>query len=254
MTNATGYLETANEADRLRGRWKEPRRVLGVLASPRGASGATGKVYAGLVAGMEQTGAAVETVTLADLAPQPCSGCFRCWIRGGRRCVIQDRMTEVAETLPSYDLLVLATPLYVDGMPGPAKTFVDRLMPLNHPSIGEHGGRLIHPSRHARMPDLALLAVCGLPGTENFGPLLAHVGSLGTHLHMPLIAAVLRPETLSFRHPKAASRLADMLAATRAAGTTLIRTGAVPDHLLERIRQPLLDSEAFLEHASAWWK
>lgn len=254
MTDPACYLETANETDRLRGRWKEPRRVLGVLASPRGERGATGKVYAALVAGMEQAGTAIETVALTDLAPQPCSGCFRCWLRGGRRCVIQDPMTEFAETIPSYDLLVLATPVYVDGMTGPAKNFVDRLMPLNHPSIGEHAGRLIHPSRHARMPDLALLAVCGLPGTENFGPLLAHVASVATHLHTPLAAALLRPETVSFRHPKAASRVADTLAATRAAGTALIRTGAVPDALQERIRQPLLDPEAFLELASAWWK
>lgn len=254
MKNDRAYLETQNEADRRQGRWKTPRRVLGVLGSPRGAKGATGKVYAPLVTGMKQAGASVETVNLAEMAPQPCTGCFGCWFRGGRRCVIPDEMTDFAETIPNYGLLVFATPVYVDGMTGLAKNFVDRLMPLNHPSIDQKDGRFIHPCRHPRMPDLVLLAVCGLPGVKNFGPLLAHIGSLASHMHTPLAATLLRPETLSFRHPKARNRLDEALAAIRAAGESLVQTGRVPEGLQDLTQQPLLSEEDFVANASAWWK
>ncbi len=254
MSDDQAHLETENEADRRLGRWRAPRRVLGILGSPRGARGATGKVYAALVSGIEESGTPVETVALSELGPQPCSGCFGCWFRGGRRCTLPDPMTDLVETIPGYDLLVLAVPVYVDGMPGLAKNFVDRLMPLNHPSIVQRDGRFLHPCRHPRMPDLALLAVCGLPGVANFGPLLAHVRSFVGHMHTPLASALLRPETLSLRHPRARPRLEDALAATRAAGASLVRTGAVPEGLLERIQQPLLSKEDFRENAAAWWK
>jgi hypothetical protein len=247
------YVETENEADRRLGRWQAPDRILAVLASPRGSKGATGLVYARLAAGMARAGATVETVSLAELDPKPCSGCFRCWIRGGRRCVLPDRMTEFGETVPGYGLLVLVTPLYVDGMTGLAKNFIDRLMTLDHPSIVKKDGRYLHPCRHPRMPDLALLSVCALPGPENFRPLVDHVQAIGRHMHAPLAAAILRPEALSFRHPEAKPRLEDALSATEHAGESLIRTGAVPGPLLERIQAPLLSEEAYVENAEGWW-
>lgn len=37
--------------------------------------------------------------------------------------------------IPDQALLVVATPLYLDGMSGLLKTVVDRMMPLTHPAL-----------------------------------------------------------------------------------------------------------------------
>lgn len=254
MAAADVFFETENEAEIRTGRWKPPSRILGVLASPRGFKGATGRVYERFVVGAESAGATVDSLVLGEWALQPCRGCFRCWVRGGRSCVIDDAMTPFVDTVPARDLLVLATPVYMDGMSGLLKNFLDRLMPLDHPAIGMDGGRCIHPCRHRRMPNLVLLAVCGFFELESFGPLVDHVRAVARNMHMPLLASLLRPETLSFRQPDTAVGLEEVLCAFEEAGARLVREGTVPRALLTRIQAPLLEREEYLAHARSWWE
>lgn len=43
--------------------------------------------------------------------------------------------------------MVLATPLYIDGMTALAKTFIDRLVAFMDPHFTEDGGDVRHPLR-----------------------------------------------------------------------------------------------------------
>lgn len=255
MVTATdpAYAVTENEDDLARGVWRPAERVLAIQAAPRGRRGATEQVFAPVVEGMRSAGAAVDLLHLAELRAEPCDGTFKCWIGPSSKCRLEDDLGPVIARIPSYDLVVLGMPLYTDLLPANVKNFIDRCMVLLHPSAVEHAGRLRHPSRHRRMPNLAIVAVCGMPGLENFRLLLGEAEAFGRHMHMPLVATIVRPETLSFYHPSCAGAFARFTDRLRLGGRQVVETGKVDPALRESIAEPLLDRDEYLKWANTWW-
>lgn len=248
------YLETENERDYRAGKWKKPKRILDIHASSREKRGTTDLFLGQLKVGMEKAGAEVETVRLAGKNFKPCSGCFKCWTKTMGECPIQDDITDLIKSIPNYDLMVLATPLYIDGMSGLLKNFIDRTMLLNHPAVLSRGGRCLHPCRFSTMPNLVLLGVCAYYEIEHFNPLISHVEALSVNMHMPLLATLLRPETLSLMDRATDEKLRTVGSAFEEAGESLIKTGKIAEILLKRISSPFLSREQYLENSKAWWK
>lgn len=79
--------------------------------------------------GLREAGAEVSKRNLYKLDIKPCLGCTSCWSRTPGRCVQDDEMRSLLTEVALSDILVLATPVYVDGMTGPTKVFLDRLVP-----------------------------------------------------------------------------------------------------------------------------
>lgn len=252
--SAGPYEETENERDYHKGIWKQPRSALGIQASPRKTRGATDFIYSRFISGMQQGGTAVDTIYLADSKISPCSGCFKCWLDEKNGCPLKDDMAQIIERVSAAEMLVLATPLYMDGMSGLLKNFVDRLMPLNHPSIFFREGRSLHPCCRPRMPNLAAIAVCGFYEKENFDPLVQQLNRLTVSLHMPLLTTILRPESLSMRSPDAANQMAQVLDAAYKAGHQIVVQGKVSTELQEAISQPLLTRDQYGVLGKTWWK
>lgn len=220
------FAETENEKEIRRGLWRKPRRILSVQASPRKESGATDVVLSHLLAGMASADSTVEKVYLADLEVKPCLGCFTCWKSDQGRCVHRDSMDTVLPKIPETDLLVLATPLYFNGMPGTLKMFLDRLLPLGHPYIFSRSGRCRHPARHSRMPNLVLAAVCGFYEKSNFDPLLRHIISISENTHTPLLASILRPAAMTLLDERVPGPRSQVLEAIERGGKKLLKKDA----------------------------
>lgn len=252
--SAVPYEETENEREYRTGIWRRPLSILGIQASPRKTRGATEIIYSKLVSGLQNEGAAVETIYLGDKNISPCTGCFRCWLEENGDCPIKDDMESILESVAAADLLVLATPLYMDGMSGLLKNFIDRLMPLNHPSIFSRGERSLHPCCRSRMPNMVAVAVCGFYERENFDPLVIQLSRFSVSMHMPMLAAILRPETLSLRSPDAAGRVKEVTESVRKAGEQIVQEGKVSTELLNTISQPLLTRNQYVVLGSTWWK
>ena len=250
----SAYAVTENEEDVERGVRRIAQRVLAIQAAPRGRRGATEQVFVPVVEGMRDAGAAVDLFHLAELRAEPCDGTFKCWIGPESECRLDDDLGPLITRIPGYDLVVLAMPLYTDLVPANVKNFIDRCMVLLHPSAVEHAGRLRHPSRHRRMPNLAVVAVCGMPGLENFRLLLEEAEAFGRHMHMPLVASIVRPETLSFYHPSCAGAFARFTDRLRLGGRQLVERGKVDPGLRESIAEPLLERDVYLQWANTWWR
>jgi hypothetical protein len=92
----------------------------------------------------------VERKDLYRLKINPCLGCFSCWSSTPGECVQDDDMRPLLAEVARSDLLVLATPVYVDGMTGPTKTFLDRLIPLLRGRFEVRGGPLPAPPARGR--------------------------------------------------------------------------------------------------------
>lgn len=249
------HVWTENEIELREGHWTIPRRVLGIQASPRKRKGATEWLYANLIEGMSEAGAEVNTMYLADKEFSFCRGCFTCWTKTQGKCINKDDLTDLIPTIPSYDLLILAAPLYVDGMPGMLKSFIDRLIILGHPAIISKESHCRHPSRFTRMPNLVFVSVCGFIELENFDPLIEHVKAISRNTHMPLIASILRPAaSLIIASDKMKGARARIDAAVKAAGKEIIEQGRVSNNLTKEITQPLLTRGQFLAGAKGWWE
>ena len=201
---------------------------------------------------MEEAGAEVQVVYLAQQNIGFCRGCFHCWGDPDGRCALEDDMSELLDRVVRSDLLLLATPLCVDGMPGRLKNFFDRTLPLVHPAVYLSEGRGRHPSRHERLPFLALLSVCGYYELENFAPLVAHAQAIADNMHAPLMATLLRPTGLLLGSRKVATAATAVLGALRAAGRELVESGSVAKSTQAAVSAPLVARDEFLARANGW--
>ena len=80
-----------------------------------------------------------EVVRLADLEIAYCRGCGGCDKSG--KCVIKDDHAELLAKIDAADRVILAFPLYFDGVPAQLKTVIDRMQQRYIVSYGA-GGRI----------------------------------------------------------------------------------------------------------------
>lgn len=78
--------------------------------------------------GATDAGNSVERINIRDIDLKFCIGCLSCV--NTRKCVLQDGMNELYDSVQNADALVFATPIYYYEMAGQLKTFLDRLNPL----------------------------------------------------------------------------------------------------------------------------
>jgi multimeric flavodoxin WrbA len=223
-------------------------KVLALNASPNRAKGGTGRMLAPFLRGMADAGADVTLYHLYGQKVKPCRGCFDCWFRTPGRCRIRDDMDEILPEVAGSDVLVLATPLYVDGMSGVMKTFLDRCIPLLEPFfvvVDNH-------CRHGRRPEyrdgkVVLVSVSGFTELDNFDPLVAHVRAACLNLRREYAGALLRPIANSLDEVRAAGvKVDDIFAALREAGVKLVNEGAIPDELQRTVSRELLPRDSYV--------
>ncbi len=103
------------------------KKIIVITSSPRknGNSNALAKEF---VRGAQEAGNTVQTVSIADIKMDFCRGCMTC--NHTLKCVINDDMKDVLETMRTADVIVFATPVYYYSVSGQLKTFFDRTSPL----------------------------------------------------------------------------------------------------------------------------
>ncbi len=107
-----------------------PRRVLGVVGSPR-KRGNTSILVDRVLEGAEKEGALTETIFLGEMEIAECNGCLVCW--QGEECCRQDDMNAVYPRIIESDALVFGTPVYWYGPTALMKAFIDRFVYFNCP-------------------------------------------------------------------------------------------------------------------------
>jgi len=137
--------------------------------SPRAENGNTHFMVEQFIKGAEQAGAEVENIFLAKKKINPCKGCFSCWLKTPGKCVIKDDMAELLEKFADLDIIVFATPLYVDNVTGIMKNFMDRIIPLGDPHIEkDENGESVHVNKLGNVPKLVVISNCGFPEQSHF--------------------------------------------------------------------------------------
>ncbi|MHA2003263.1 MAG: flavodoxin family protein [Candidatus Thorarchaeota archaeon] len=224
-------------------------KVLVINGSPRGDRGATAGVLKPFIEGMKGAGAAVELFNISRLKINPCRGCFDCWWKTPGVCVQNDDMKEMLPKLADTDLTVYATPVYVDGMTGPMKTFMDRSIPLLEGKWELRDNHCRHPLREGTKPSkIALVSVSGFTELDNFDPLVTHMKAAALNMKREFVGAVLRP--CAWVIPVAEERGAsfdDVIDALRDAGHQLVSEGRMTEDTLDTISRELVPRQQIFE-------
>jgi multimeric flavodoxin WrbA len=102
-------------------------KALGLLGSAR-KGGNTELLLQSVSAGINSQGVEVELIRLSELKIAPCRNCGGCDENGV--CVQQDDMGQIFDKLLSYDIILLASPIYFMGVSAWAKALIDRCQAL----------------------------------------------------------------------------------------------------------------------------
>ncbi len=230
-------------------------KVLAFNSSPRMEKGNTALIVAPFLEGMKQSGAEVEVFYTRRLKINPCLGCFDCWLKTPGECAQKDDMRMLLPKMGECDVLVLATPLYVDGMSGPMKNLLDRMIPGAQPFIELRDGHCRHPGRGEYAPrKVALVSNCGFWEKDNFDALVAHVQAVCRNAGMEFAGALLRPHGPALQPMMdAGAPLDDVFEAAREAGRQLVRDGAMSAETLATVSRELLPRETYLQFANDYF-
>ncbi len=224
-------------------------KFFAVNSSPRRDRGGTGLVLASLLAGARKAGAEVDLVNLHGLDIKPCLACFRCWLATPGRCAQQDDMAGLLPRLAAAEVAVFATPLFVDGMNGPMKTFLDRTIPLLEPWFEEREDHCRHPRRGwFRTRRIALVAVSGFTELDNFEPLVVHLRAVAKNLGCRFAGALLRPYAASLKDlARHGVPVGEVFDAAQEAGRLLVERGSIPQSLVEQVGRELIPRALYMK-------
>lgn len=229
-------------------------RVIVINAAPRMEAGNTQMVLTPFLVGLRREGAKVDIALLAHKKIKSCKGCFTCYAATPGQCVHADDMPALIERVRVADMMVLATPIYLDGMTSLAKIFIDRLVTFLDPHFVEDGSRLMHPLRWKFPEKTFLVSVCGYPGLHNFDPLMLHMERIARNLHSEFCGAVLRPAVFSLlltkKYPE---KIRGVMDAIRAAGLELLRDGRVSPITSRAVAAEICSRGELMATANAYW-
>jgi multimeric flavodoxin WrbA len=201
-------------------------------------------------------GARVESIQLVSKVVRPCTGCFECFSDKSGRCPIRDDMSWLIQKFIGSDIVVLATPIYMDNVTGLMKNFIDRLLPLldAHFEIDEKG-EYRHCKRHKKMPEIVAIANAHMPEQSQFQVVRIFMQRLARSLHTKLIAEIYRPTggILGSREEDFKPYIKAYKQILREAGHDLILSGYVSMHIREQLEKPLVPTELYIEYANRMW-
>lgn len=223
-------------------------RVLAINSSPNKDKGNTAVILDPFLEGIKEGGADVEIYYTNDLNIQPCKGEVSCWMKTPGKCILDDDMSWLAPKAIAADILVLATPVYCDGINTHMQMFLERLLPRAMPSIELREDHTRHPHREIKQGKLALVSSCGLWELDNFDSMLSHIKAYSRNADLEFAGALLRPHALFLKRMlEQGAPVKDVIETARESGRHLIKYGKIPDSMQDTISRPLISKDMFMQ-------
>ncbi|MFA5090028.1 MAG: flavodoxin family protein [Candidatus Omnitrophota bacterium] len=231
-------------------------KITAFNGSPKADRGSTHVIVSALLEGAAKAGASTENVLLARKKIGHCIGCFTCWTKTPGRCVLKDDMEELLKRYMASDIVIMASPLYVDHVSGIMKDFMDRSLPLVCPQF-EMGdaGQTRHVARYGKYPAIVWVSNCGFPEKDQFAALRLCCERDIRNNKAEIIAQVYRSQgplltsdglglELVLNHYK------ELL---RQAGAEIALKRRIPADLQAELDEPLIPEDEYSKRANESW-
>ena len=208
--------------------------------------------------GAVQQGAKAQTIQLVTKKIQPCSNCGMCFYKTPGRCVLKDDMAQLIESFMASDIVIFATPLYIDNVSALMKTFIDRLMPILEPHYEKDtDGRYRRCRRFKKYPKFVVIASCAMPEQTNFEPLRLFFQRMARTMYTEIVgeiylgaAGILRLSREDLRLRPAVSEYKKLL---QAAGKELVLAGNIGPQTEAKLAEPIIDADLYAQYANKLW-
>ena len=120
-------------------------------------------------------------------------------ISGQGNCIIKDDMGILVQKFVQPDIVVYATPLFIDNISGMLKVFMDRLLCIGNPGLekDEQGEYRHHKSKRFKNgipPKIVVISNCAYPEMSNFQVVSLLMKRVARNFHMELIAEIYATE------------------------------------------------------------
>ena len=228
-------------------------KILALNSSPRKARGGTALILNAFLEGAKDAGAEVELLYVHDLEIKPCLGCFACWVKTPGICVQKDDMVKVLEKRRKADAVILATPVYVDGMTSTLKVVLDRSIPLVKPFFELRDDHCRHPPlEDTKSIKVGLVSVSGFTEMDNFDPLVTHVEAYCKNLNGEFAGKILRPLGAQLKIFKQMGiPVDDIFAALTQAGKEFVKRGKVSSKTETIISREIVPRDEYIKRLNA---
>jgi len=224
-------------------------KILAINGSPRGEHGSTSYVLQLFAEGIKEAGGDVHIAHLAKHKIHHCTGELACWLKTPGKCIHRDDMDQLLPLFNEAEGIIFATPVYVDGMTGLMKNFIDRLVPSVQPFFELRDGHMRHPRISKIRQKVVLLSVCGFIEMDNFDPLISHIKAMCKNMDADLAGMVLRPSApglnvAKFLHPIKTHKIRS---AIKEAGKEFAVTGQIKTETSQMISQQLFTTDQYVD-------
>ena len=223
-------------------------KVLAFNCSPKMDKGNTALILTPFLEGMREAGAQVELFYTRKLKINPCIGCFGCWIKTPGKCIQKDDMEMLLPKLREANISVFATPVYVDGVSGPMKNLMDRIIPLGLPFFELRDGHCRHPPREGmKQGKIVLVSNCAYWEIDNFDLVVEQMIALSNHAEREFAGALLGPHGPVFKSMLENGKpLNDIITAAKEAGRQLVQNGKMSQENLNIVSRELIPLNMYI--------
>jgi multimeric flavodoxin WrbA len=227
-------------------------KVLAINSSPNKDKGNTALILEPFLEGMREEGAEVEIYYTRDLKIKPCLADHICQLKTPGNCIQDDDMKWLLPKIGEADVWVWASPVYDDGVTGPMKMLMDRMVPGASPFLEFREGRLRHvPLGKGKPKKMVVVSNCGFPEMETFDPLLTHITAFCANANAELAGTIIRPAGPVFKKMlEKGAPVKDILQATKDAGSQFVRDGKMSEETLNIISRPIISRDMFMQMAN----
>lgn len=225
-------------------------KIFAVNGSPKKDKGNTEKILRPFLEGARDGGAQVEVVYVAGMDIKPCLGCNACWLKTPGKCVQKDDMDGLVESLRESEVMVLASPIYVGGVTGQMKIFLDRMIPVSPPFIEVKDGKSAHSvPEGSNFKGVVFVSNNGFHELYHFDDMIAHCRSIATMLQAEFLGSLVRPHgvLLDLFANTAPDKVKAVYDAAKQAGKELAQHGTISKTLQDQVAQELMPRDKFNE-------
>lgn len=224
-------------------------KVLAINSSPNMKNGNTALILTPFLDGMKEEGAEIELFYTNKLKINPCQGEFNCWFQTPGKCIHKDDMQIILPILANADVIVLATPLYVDGFSGPMKNLLDRVLPLGSPLMEIRDNHSRHPTPEGTiLKKIVLISTCGFWELDNFDSLVFHTKSICKNFDAEFAGALLRPHGAGLKIMlEMGLKMDDIFEAAKEAGHQLMKNEKISQETLNIVSRELIPRDLYIK-------
>ncbi|MFX0097370.1 MAG: flavodoxin family protein [Candidatus Hodarchaeota archaeon] len=231
-------------------------RITVFNGSSRGEKGNTHIMVEEFLKGAREAGAETENIILVEKSIKHCLACFTCWMKTPGKCVTRDDMEGLLQKFMDSDIVVYATPVYVDNVSGLMKNFTDRHLPIIDPYFEkDEAGEYRHRRRYDKYPKIAVISNCAYPEQSHFQVIRLLFKRIARNIYSEVVGEIYRGggQILRSRIPTLQPLIEAYKESLRMAGKELAENLKLSKETIEKLESPMMPHDLYIKLLNDSW-